>query len=167
MNVVYFTEGESIQDIEVRAQLLRIPEVLSDLRQAQALLPNIDLISVMGSQDLFTQLPNEFRAKLAQLVQEALFKRWKFTAMVKFDLILERRRFENVKDWHATLKVMMKKDPEIHIYVLGPGFDNLEYEINKITLKNPPQIYLHEVISEDPQLDWFWPTILMDAKLSA
>lgn len=167
MNVVYFTLGDSIQDIEIRAQLLRIPEVLSDLRQAQHMLPKVDLLSVMSSQDMFSQLPGEFQAKLAQLIQESLFKRWKFNAMVKYDVVVERRRFDQIKDWHATLKVLMSKSPEIHVYVLGPGFDNLEYEIGKIKLKNAPQIYLHEVISEDPLLDWFWPTIMLDAKLSA
>jgi hypothetical protein len=167
MNVVYFTLGDSIQDIEIRAQLLRIPEVLSDLRQAQNVLPNVDLMSVMGSQDMFMKLPKEFQRKLAQLLQEALFKRWKFTAMVKYDLILERRKYETPKEWLATLKVLMQKSPEIHIYVLGPGFDELEYEVSKIKVKNAPQIYLHEVISEDPQLEWFWPSIILDAKLSA
>lgn len=167
MNVVYFTRGDSIQDLEVRAQLLRIPEVLSDLRQAQPLLPNIDLMSVMTSQDMFSKLPKDFQQKLAQLLQEGLFKRWKFNAMVKYDMVLERRRYQEPKDWMATLKVLLQKSPEIHMYVVGPGFDELEYDISKIKLREPPQIYLHEVISEDPQLDWFWPTIMLDAKLSA
>jgi hypothetical protein len=65
------------------------------------------------------------------------------------------------------LKVLMQKSPEIHMYVVGPGFDELEYDIGKIKLRAPPQIYLHEIISEDPQLAWFWPTIMLDAKLSA
>jgi hypothetical protein len=167
MNVVYFSVGDSIQDIEIRAQVLRIPEVLADLRQAQKMLPNIDLISVMASQELFVQLPKEFQGKVSQLVQEALFKRWKFSAMIKYDLVLERRRFETPKEWQATLKVLMQKNPEIHVYVLGPGFDDLEYEIGKIKLHDAPQIYLHEVISEDPLLEWFWPNIMLDAKLSA
>lgn len=167
MNIVYFTLGDSIQDIEVRAQLLRVPEVLSDLRQAQHLIPNVDLMSVMSSQDMFSKLPKDFQRKLAQLLQEGLFKRWKFNAMVKYDMVIERRRYENPKDWHTSLKTVMQKAPEIHMYVVGPGFDELEYDIGKIKLRTPPQVYLHEIISEDPQLDWFWPTIMLDAKLSA
>lgn len=166
MNVVYFTLGESITDIEVRAQLLRVPEVLTDLRQAQNLIPNMDLISLMGSQELFKSLPKEFQLKLAQLLQEALFKRWKM-AGIRYDLILERRKLSDSVTWRKSLKGLLANSAEFHIYVFGPGFDDLEYEINKLKFKVPPQIFLHEVISEDPLLDWFWPSITQDAKLSA
>lgn len=166
MNVVYFTLGESIADIEIRAQLLRIPEVMADLRLAQNMIPNVDIISLMGSQELFNKTPKEFQAKLAQLLQEALFKRWKL-AMVRYDVILERRKFEKLEEWRKNLKEVLHKTNEFHFYVVGPGFDNLEYEIGKIKFKNPPQIFLHEVISEDPMLDWFWTEIMADAKLSA
>ena len=166
MNVVYFTLGESVSDIEIRTQLLRIPEVLADLRLAQNIIPDVDIISLMGSQDLFKKTPKEFQAKLAQLLQEALFKRWKL-AMVKYDVILERRKFEDPEQWRKALAEVLKLKSEFHIYVVGPGFDNLEYEIGKISFKNPPQIFLHEVISEDPMLDWFWAGIMQDAKLSA
>ena len=166
MNVVYFTLGESIADIEIRTQLLRIPEVLSDLRQAQDMIPGIDLLSMMGSQELFLQQPKEFRLKLAQLLQEALFKRWKLS-QVKYDQIVERRKFSDSTTWRRALKEMLHQTPEFHIYVFGPGFDDLEYEISKLKFKKPPQIFLHEMISEDPMLDWFWPSIMQNAKLSA
>lgn len=166
MNVVYFTLGESITDIEVRAQLLRVPEVMSDLRQAQDMVPNLDLISIMGSQELFMQQPKEFHLKLAQLLQEALFKRWKLS-QVKYDTIIERRKYSDSNEWRKTLKELLHQSAEFHMYVFGPGFDDLEYEISKLKFKNPPQIFLHEVISEDPMLDWFWPTIMQGAKLSA
>jgi len=166
MNVVYFTLGESIADIEIRTQLLRIPEVLSDLRQAQDILKGVDLISIMGSQEIFLQQPKEFQLKLAQLMQEALFKRWKLS-QVKYDVIIERRTLSDSKVWRASLKELLQKHPEFHIYVFGPGFDDLEYEVSKLKFKNPPQIFLHEVISEDPMLDWFWPSIMQNAKLSA
>jgi len=166
MNVVYFTLGESIVDIEIRTQLLRVPEVLADLRLAQNMIPNVDIVSLMGSQELFEQTPKEFQAKLAQLLQEALFKRWKL-GMVHYDAILERRKFAKSEEWRKALKEVLHQTNEFHFYVIGPGFDNLEYEVGKIRFKNPPQIFLHEVISEDPMLEWFWPGILQDAKLSA
>jgi hypothetical protein len=166
MNVAYFTLGESIADIEVRTQLLRVPEVLSDLRQAQDIAPDMDLISIMGSQEIFMKMPRDFQLKLAQLLQEALFKRWKL-AQVKCDMIVERRKFSDSATWRQALKELLHKDQEFHMYVFGPGFDDLEYEISKLKFKTPPQIFLHEVISEDPMLDWFWPTIMQGAKLSA
>lgn len=166
MNVVYFTLGESIADIEIRTQLLRIPEVLSDLRQAQDIAPEMDLISIMGSQELFMKMPRDFHLKLAQLLQEALFKRWKLS-QVKYDVIVERRKHSDSAAWRLALKELLHQDKEFHMYVFGPGFDDLEYEIGKLKFKSPPQIFLHEVISEDPMLDWFWPTIMQGAKLSA
>lgn len=166
MNVAYFTLGESIADIEIRAQLLRVPEVMSDLRQAQDMIPKVDLISIMGSQELFLQQPKEFRLKLAQLLQEALFKRWKLS-QIKYDIIVERRKYSDSNDWRRSLKEILHQSQEFHVYVFGPGFDDLEYEVSKLKFKNPPQIFLHEVISEDPMLDWFWPTIMQGAKLSA
>lgn len=166
MNMAYFTLGESIADIEIRAQLLRVPEVLSDLRQAQDMVPEMDLISIMGSQELFLKMQKPFQLKLAQLVQEALFKRWKLS-QVKYDLIVERRKYSDVESWRRTLKELLQKAPEFHVYVFGPGFDDFEYEVSKLKFKSPPQIFLHEVISEDPMLDWFWPTIMQGAKLSA
>jgi len=166
MNVIYFTLGESIADIEVRAQLLRVPEVLSDLREAQNLAPEMDLISIMGSQELFMKMPRDFHLKLAQLLQEALFKRWKLS-QIKCDTLVERRKFSDSKAWRMALKELLNKDQEFHMYVFGPGFDDLEYEIGKLKFKSPPQIFLHEIISEDPMLDWFWPTIMQGAKLSA
>ncbi|HEY8269603.1 MAG TPA: hypothetical protein VIG33_01840, partial [Pseudobdellovibrionaceae bacterium] len=162
MNVVYFTLGESISDIEVRAQLLRVPEVLADLRQAQNLIPNMDLLSIMGSQELFKKISKEFQLKLAQLLQEALFKRWK-RAEIRYDIILERRKLSDSAVWRKSLKDLLHNSAEFQIYVFGPGFDDLEYEINKLKFKVPPQIFLHEVISEDPLLDWFWPNITQDA----
>jgi hypothetical protein len=166
MNVVYFTLGESIADIEIRAQLLRVPEVLADLRLAQDMIPNMDLVSVMGSQELFDQTPREFQLKLAQLLQESLFKRWKLTR-ISYDVIIERRKFGPSEEWRKALKELLQQKDEFHFYIFGPGFDDLEYEIGKIKFKNPPKIFLHEMISEDPMLDWFWPTIMQGAKLSA
>jgi hypothetical protein len=166
MNVVYFTLGESIADPEIRAQLIRVPEVMSDIKLAQNMIPNVDLISLMGSQDLFVKTAPEFRAKLAQLLQEALFKRWKLS-LVKYDTLVERRKFASAEVWRKALKELLQVKEEYHFYVVGPGFDDLEYEIGKIRFKNPPQIFLHEVISEDPMLEWFWPSIMQDAKLSA
>jgi hypothetical protein len=166
MNVVYFTLGESIIDIEVRAQLLRVPEVLSDIRQAQNLAPDMDLLSIMGSQELFEKMPKDFQLKLAQLLQESLFKRWKLSG-VRFDMIIERRKFSDSAAWRKSLKELLQNSPEFHMYIFGPGFDDLEYEVGKLKFKTPPQIFLHEVISEDPMLDWFWPTIMQGAKLSA
>ncbi|MGZ3745145.1 MAG: hypothetical protein ACXWRE_08220 [Pseudobdellovibrionaceae bacterium] len=166
MNVVYFTLGDSIRDVEVRTQLLRVPEVLKDLRQAQNMIPNMDLISIMGSQDIFSKISYDFQLKLAQLLQEALFKRWK-AAGTRYDIILERRKLQDSTVWRKTLKELLQNSAEFHIYVFGPGFDDLEYEINKLKFKIPPQIFLHEVISEDPLLDWFWPSITQHAKLSA
>lgn len=167
MNVVYFTLGDSIADLEVRTQLLRVPEILSDLRQAQNMIPGVDLISMMGSQELFMKQPLEFRLKLAQLLQEALFKRWKLSTQVRYDVIVERRKFTEPAEWRRAIKELLHQKPEFHIYVFGPGFDDFEYEISKLKFKDPPQIFLHEVISEDPMLEWFWPSIMQGAKLSA
>lgn len=166
MNVVYFTLGESIGDLEVRTQLLRIPEVLSDLRQARELVPEMDLITMMGSEDAFNKMPKAFQMKLAQLLQEALFKRWKLQ-QISYDIILERRKFTDVKSWRRALKELLHQAPEVHFYILGPGYDDLEYEIGKIRFHTPPQVMLHEVIAEDMMLDWFWPALLQNAKLSA
>lgn len=166
MNVVYFTLGESIKDIEVRTQLLRVPEVLSDLRQAQNAIPNMDLISIMGSQELFEKVPKDFQLKLAQLLQEALFKRWKLLG-IRYDIIIERRKLTDSVAWRKSLKELLCNSAEFHLYVFGPGFDDFEYEVSKLKFKIPPQIFLHEVISEDPMLDWFWPNIMQGAKLSA
>jgi hypothetical protein len=166
MNVVYFTLGESIRDIEVRTQLLRVPEVLSDLRQAQNAIPNMDLISIMGSQELFEKVPGDFQLKLAQLLQEALFKRWKLLG-IRYDIIIERRKLTDSVAWRKSLKELLCNSAEFHLYVFGPGFDDFEYEVSKLKFKIPPQIFLHEVISEDPMLDWFWPNIMQGAKLSA
>lgn len=164
--MVYFTLGDSIADLEVRTQLLRIPEVLSDLRQARELVPEMDLVAMMGSEDAFKKMPEAFQKKLAQLLQEALFKRWKLQ-QIHYDVILERRKFPEAKAWRRALKELLHQAPEIHFYIFGPGYDELEFEISKIRFRNPPQVTLHEMIAEDEMLEWFWPALVQNAKLSA
>lgn len=80
MTVVVFSGRHSLNDDVLRANLIRIPEVLSEIKGAQKILDQMEIQT-----DLLEQmsLPTEefcrklaVRAALTNIVQVALYKRW-------------------------------------------------------------------------------------------
>ena len=156
MMVIYFTDGALIEDLHVRKSLLRIPEIIQALRENQDEFLNCDLFIVMMDQNLFNQLNFHQKFRLKALLQAALFQRWRNQGGEP-DLIVRRTdysRFSEVADVFAKLTTL----DQVQVVTIGPGFDELESHL-KLHFKIDVQLPNYDIISQDPQLQWFWSDI--------
>ncbi len=155
MTVLYFTDGALIEDLLVRKSLLRIPEIIQCLRENQAEFLNCDLYLAMMDQALFNQLNYHQKLRLKTLLQQSLYCRW-IKQGVEPDLIIRRKDYSDFSHVEATFKRLATID-ELKVVTIGPGYDELEAFL-RLNLKlqcNP----LFEMISQDPNLGWFWSDV--------
>lgn len=152
MTVIYFTDGALIEDEAIRRALLRIPEVLEVIRKTQSEFIEHDLYMVMNSVDAYEKLNQTQKRHLKNLLQRALFERWKKTKS-KYDLVVRRNdyaSFEQAREVFTRLAMM----ENLKVLTIGPGFDDLESFLRShLEVKSVP---LFDIIQIDPQLDWFW-----------
>jgi len=73
MTVIYFTDGALIEDLHVRKSLLRIPEIISSLRDHQKEFLNCDLFIAMMDQKVFLDLNYYQKRKLKMNLEELYF----------------------------------------------------------------------------------------------
>lgn len=155
MTVIYFTDGALIEDLLVRKSLLRIPEIIQCLRENQAEFLNCDLYMAMMDQMLFNQLNYHQKTRLKSLLQKSLYDRW-IKQGVDPDLIIRRKDFPDFSQIAATFAKLATIE-QLKVITIGPGFDELEafLRLNLKLQSNP----LFDMISQDPNLGWFWSDV--------
>lgn len=155
MTVIYFTDGALIEDLHIRKSLLRIPEIIKCLRDNQNEFLNCDLFIAMMDQTVFNQLNYYQKKRLKINLQQALYQRW-LRQGVEPDLIIRRRDYEDFSQLASTF-VSLSTLETLKIVTIGPGFDELEPFLRlQLKLKSCP---LYDMISQDPNLNWFWSDV--------
>lgn len=148
MKLIYFTEGLALKDRKVREQVLRIPEVLSEIRKVKWHCAD----PVMS----FLYLEGNFEAWV-DTVQRGLFIRLKKSGF-KYSGLIKRKRFRSDDQIEAALVPILQSKREIEIYVIGPSFDDLHRHIRDVQQKHRVNcdVTFGEVIAVDTKLSWFW-----------
>ena len=156
MTVIYFTDGALIEDLHIRKSLLRIPEIISCLRENQKEFLNCDLFIAMMDQNVFNLLNYYQKQRLKTTLQQALYTRW-LRQGVEPDLIIRRRDVDDFSQIASTFVKLSTLEETLKIVTIGPGFDELEPFLRlQLKLKSCP---LFDMISQDPNLGWFWSDV--------
>lgn len=161
MTVIYFTDGSLIEDVLIRRSLLRIPEIMFELRKAQDEFIDQDLTMLMNDQDSYLKLNFHQRKHLKKIIQNGLYQRWLKNKIVA-DLIIKRTDYLRTDDLVSVFQRLTTIDT-LNIVTIGPGFDEIE-SLLRLQLKvctNP----LKDVISHDPKLNWFWKDLRSQIQL--
>jgi hypothetical protein len=155
MTVIYFTDGALIDDAFIRRSLLRIPEVITALKKSENEFINSDIFLAMNEQDVFMSLNFHQKSYLKNLIQSALFNRW-MKLEIEPDLILRRNDYGQFSDLCDLFRKLSTIE-ELHVVTVGPGFDELEPFLRlQMKLTSSP---ISDLISTDPQLNWFWKDV--------
>ncbi len=161
MTVIYFTDGALIEDLHIRKSLLRIPEIISCLRENQKEFINCDLFMAMMDQKIFNHLNYHQKVRLKSLLQESLFQRWSRKG-IEPDLIIRRRDYMDFSQLATTFGKLATID-DMQVVTIGPGFDELESYLRlKLKVRS---CLVHDMISQDPKLNWFWEGVKADIHL--
>ncbi|MFP5519214.1 MAG: hypothetical protein ACLGGX_04880 [Bdellovibrionia bacterium] len=177
MRILYFTDGSGIELQSIRDSLLRVPEVLTSLRQAQENVRYVDLMTVMSLDDVdFANIAAALRTLLINACQRGLHQRWVNRGYVA-DLILRRINFRHSADIKEALHSFLRQktaefnvaSSQVHLLhflnsvevtIIGPGFDELEMWLRReISSHHDIKVLIKEVIESDPALSWFWPQV--------
>ena len=162
-NIVYFTLGIGIREGFIRDQLIRIPEVVSEIKLAQVKNPDWDIMVSMLVQEVFETLSEHRKSFLTSLVQKALFERWQ-KQNIPVTHILRRAFYENkdffLKKLSQIFESLKLTDGSVvKIYVIGPGFDELNIYLQEMLQDRKAEIQFIECLTFDPALYWFWPRV--------
>lgn len=161
MTVIYFTDGALIDDVLIRRSLLRIPEVISELKKSENEFVNIDLFLVMNDQSVFHKLNYHQQKHLKKIIQNGLYQRW-LKNKISPELIIKRTDYARIDDLISVFQRLSTIDA-LNIVTIGPGFDEIE-SLLRLQLKvctNP----LQDFISHDPHLNWFWKDLRSQIQL--
>lgn len=177
MRILYFTDGAGIELMGIRSSLLRVPEVLSSIRQAQENVRYVDLMTVMGLEDLeFARIPSALRTLLINVCQRGLHQRW-VNRGFEADLILRRINYRDSNELKEALHSFLRKKTEdfvispdklhllhflksVEVTIIGPGYDEVEIWLRReISSRQDIKVLIKDVIESDPALEWFWPQV--------
>jgi hypothetical protein len=161
MTVIYFTDGALIDDVLIRRSLLRIPEVIAELKKSENEFVESDLYLVMNEQAAFLKLNYHQQSHLKKIIQNALFQRW-LKNKIEPELIIKRSDYKRMDDLISVFQRLSTID-SLNIVTIGPGFDEIE-SLLRLQLKvctNPIQ----DFISRDPHLNWFWKDLRSQIQL--
>lgn len=161
MTVIYFTDGALIDDVLIRRSLLRIPEVIAELKKAENEFVESDLFLVMNEVEPFSKLNFHQQKHLKKIIQNALFQRW-LKNKIEPELIIKRTDYKRMDDLISVFQRLSTID-SLNIVTIGPGFDEIE-SLLRLQLKvctNP----LRDFISGDPNLNWFWKDLRSQIQL--
>ncbi len=177
MRILYFTDGAGIDLSGIRGSVLRIPEVLTSLRQGQEQAKYVDLMVLMSmDDDEFRKVPSVLRNFLINLVQRGLHQRW-INRGHEVDLILRRINYPNFAAVKAEIYKFIRTKTHgrsiqsadlrlihflshVEISMIGPGYDEVETWLRRdISSRQDIKILIKDVIECDPQLAWFWPQV--------
>lgn len=161
MTVIYFTDGALIDYVLVRRSLLRIPEVITELKQKQNEFLNIDLILAMNEQEVYDQLNFHQKKHLKKIIQNGLYQRW-CKNNIEPDLVIKRTDYIRTDDLVGVFQRLSTLDA-LNIVTIGPGFDEIE-SLLRLQLKISTEP-LKDVISYDPKLNWFWADLKSQIQL--
>lgn len=161
MTVIYFTDGALIDDVVIRRSLLRIPEVISEIRKAQNEFVDSDLFMAMNEAEPYSQLNYHQRKHLKKVIQNGLYHRW-MKNKIEPDLIIKRTDYLRTDDLISVFQRLSTIDA-LNIVTIGPGFDEIE-SLLRLQLK-VCTIPLQDVISRDPHLNWFWTDLKSQIQL--
>lgn len=163
MKLLYFTLGTSLLDEQVRRQLVRIPEVLSEIRKVklQAKLQSQDpVMAFLGLNDFKnTNLKGSLEDWVA-IVQKGLFHRLRKTGF-QYSGPLKRVRLQTTLSLESVFVPLLQSKSLIEIHVIGPGFDDLKIQLESIQKRFQLhcEVIFIDVINEDKKLGWFWSEI--------
>lgn len=137
-----------MKDRKMREQVLRIPEVLSEIRKVKW--PCADPVMA------FLYLQGSFEAWV-DTVQRGLFLRLKKSGF-KYSGLIKRKRLLEKDQLVSTLLPILQAKSEIEIYVIGPSFDDLHRHIRELqdSFRLNCDVIFCEVLARDPKLRWFW-----------
>lgn len=167
MNIVYFTLGSGVLVSHIREQLLRIPEVISEIKFAQLQNPDWDLMVAFMVPEVFEVLSESRKEFAVALIQKALFTRW-MKQNHQVDVILRRafyKKKEQLVDKMAQCLTEafdssgVSEEKKVHIYVIGPGMDELNIYLKEILQDVSKKVEIIECLGLDPALYWFWPKV--------
>ena len=150
MKIVYMTEGSSLKSRELRSQLARIPEVLSEIKK----------VAWCTGQPLLAFLEaDENWSVWVKVVQRGLLQRLKKQGL-KYSGLVRRENLTGDR-LHAFLLPLLQSKNEIEIVVIGPGYDDLHLHIKK--LQDEFRLNCHVSFSDsigiDRKLTWFWAEV--------
>lgn len=153
MKILYFTAGQTLESRQLRQQLARIPEVLSEIKKQKGcrLQP---LLSFLDCGDQY-----QFWVRVVQrgLLSRLRKNKFQYAGLIRRDLMSDEKL-------QAHLLSLMQSRSRIEFHVIGPGYDNL-YRIIK-DLQNEWQldceVIFTDVIGSDPRLTWFWREMRKD-----
>lgn len=182
MRILYFTDGAGIGLGEIRSSLLRVPEVLTSIRQAQEQVRYVDLLTVMNmDEEDFSKIAAGLRSLLINACQRGLHQRW-VNRGFEADLILRRIHYRNSQDLKDQLHQFLRKKTEdfavaaeklhllhflnsVEVTIIGPGYDELEMFIRReVASRQDIKVLVKDVIDSDPALAWFWPQVAANVK---
>lgn len=182
MRILYFTDGAGIELGEIRSSLLRVPEVMTSIRQAQEQVRYVDLITVMNlDAEDFSKIAAGLKSLLINACQRGLHQRW-VNRGFQADLILRRIHFRSCQDLKDTLHQFLRKKTEdfsvasnklqlfhflnsVEVTIIGPGYDELEVLIRReVATRQDIKVLVKDVIDSDPALAWFWPQVAANVK---
>ncbi len=167
MKLLYFTEGHSILDEQIRRQLVRIPEVLSEIRKVkmQSKIHGQDaVLAFLGLNDPQGRGLQGSWEEWAPVIQRGLFMRLR-KAGFKYSGLLKRSRLNSRLSLESVFLPLLESKNVIEIYVVGPGFDDLKTLLDELKKKYRLhcEISFVDVIREDKKLHWFWREVLENA----
>lgn len=148
MVFVYFTAGETLGDGEIRRQCLRIPEVMTAVREAQRE-HDLDLMSCLGTDDEYRKMNDFQRRELTALVQKGLFERF-CRFRIPYADIIRRSNYRAAAAVAKEFNWLLRSGDPITVYVIGPALDEVP-----ALVANPKAEWI-DIIDHDPQLAWFW-----------
>jgi hypothetical protein len=147
MKILYFTEGQTLESRELREQLARIPEVLSEIKKHKGckLQPLLSFLECGSNYQPWVRLVQ--RGLLARLRKTG----FKYSGLIRREILSDERL-------EAQLLSMMQSRSQIEFHVIGPGYDNLHLLIKKIQneYQLDCEVIFSDVIGSDPRLTWFW-----------
>ena len=150
MKILYFTEGGSLESRELREQLARIPEVLSEIKKCKTckLQPLLSFLDCGSNYQPWVRVVQ--RGLLARLRKSG----FKYSGLIRREIMMEDRLY-------AQLLSMMQSRSQVEFHVIGPGYDNLHLLIKKIQNENQLdcEVIFSDVIGSDPRLTWFWAEV--------
>ena len=177
MRILYFTDGAGIDLLSIRNQLLRVPEVLTSLRETQNNVRYVDLMTVMGLDEVeFKQTPKALRTLLINACQKGLHQRW-VNRGHQADIIMRRINFHHLSDLKQSLLACLEQKlrgqavdvsqlqlihfiKTVEITIIGPGYDEVEIWLRKeVAVQGSLQLKVRDIIDADPALNWFWPQV--------
>lgn len=149
MNLVYFTEGSSLLDEELRAQCLRLPEVLAEIRRLQVRFPNMDLLSMVPFREEFDAYSRDLQRQIREAIQRGLAERV-FRRGQSFEGVLKRTDFPGPAAVAKEIRWRLSSSERLRVEVIGPGFDEVP------RLIRDDRVVFVDSIAADPALSWFW-----------